>query len=74
MGRPPYWKKNINDLDQIATRIQKLTLLVQGSPSSRFVNFPRRKIQALLCSQHMDDLFLASHYQEKCWETKALLA
>jgi hypothetical protein len=43
MGRLPYWKKNTNGLDQIALGIQKLTDLVQGSPSGRFVNFSGRK-------------------------------
>jgi hypothetical protein len=43
MGRPPYWKKNTNDLDYTASVIQKITHFVQGRPSSGFVNFPRRK-------------------------------
>jgi hypothetical protein len=43
MGRPPYWKKNTNDLDYADSGIQKLTHFVQGRCSSRFVNFPGRK-------------------------------
>jgi hypothetical protein len=43
MGRLPYWKKNTNGLDQTSLGIQKLTHLVQGSTSGRFVNLPGRK-------------------------------
>jgi hypothetical protein len=43
MGRPPYWKKDTNGLDQVASRTQNLTHFVQGSPSSRFIDFPGRK-------------------------------
>jgi hypothetical protein len=49
---PPYWKKDINDLDQAASRIQKLTHFVQGSPSSRFINFPRSKPTLYLAPIH----------------------
>jgi hypothetical protein len=45
MGRPPYWKKNTNGLDQNASGIQKLTHLVRGSPRDRFVDFPGRKFK-----------------------------
>jgi hypothetical protein len=43
MGRPPYRKKDTNDLDQTASRIQKLTHFVWGNPSGRLINFAGRK-------------------------------
>jgi hypothetical protein len=50
MGRPPYWKKTTNDPDYATSGIQKLTHLVRGSPSSGFVNFPRRKSKLYFAS------------------------
>jgi hypothetical protein len=52
MGRPLYWKKNINSLDQTASGIQKLTHLVQGSLTSRFANFSGRKSKLYLAPMH----------------------
>jgi hypothetical protein len=55
-------------------RDSKLTHLIWGSPSGGFVNFLGRKSNCTWL-QYMDDLLLASHDWEKCWEgTKTLLA
>jgi hypothetical protein len=61
-------------LDQTTSEIKKLTHLFQGSPNSEFVTFPEDNPNCTLL-HHMDNLLLASHDLEKCWEgTKALLA
>jgi hypothetical protein len=52
MERPPYWKKNTNDLDYVTSGIQKLTHLVWGNPSSGFVNFSGRKSKLHFASIH----------------------
>jgi hypothetical protein len=52
MGRPSYWKKNRNDLDNTVSGIQKLTHFVQGSPSNGFVNFLRRKSKLFFAPKH----------------------
>jgi hypothetical protein len=67
MGRPPYWKKDTNSLEHAASGIQKFTHLVQGSLSGRFVDFPERKPK-LCIAPYRDDLLLASHNRETCWE------
>jgi hypothetical protein len=48
----PYWKKDTNGLDYSASRIQKFTHFVWGSPSGRFVNFLRRKPKLYLVPIH----------------------
>jgi hypothetical protein len=74
MGRPPYWKKNTNGLDQTASGIQKLTRLFREALAVDLSTFLEENPGCTLL-QFMDDLLLASHNQEKCWEgTNTLLA
>jgi hypothetical protein len=64
MRRPPYWKKNTNDLDLTSLRIQKLTNLFGEALVADLSAFLEENPS---CTQYMGDLLLASHDQEKCW-------
>jgi hypothetical protein len=74
MGRPPYRKKNTNDLDFSASGIQKLNHLVWGAVAVDLSTFLEENPSCMLL-QYMDGLLLTICDWEKCWErTKALLA
>jgi hypothetical protein len=73
MGRPPYWKKNTNDLYYLPQGFKNSPTLFGEALVADLSTYPEENPSCALL-QYVDDLLPESHDQEKRWkETKALI-